>query len=343
MRHQYAVNTTNKRRASVHRMEAHSTLYLNRAAVEAVDLPMAKIIEVVESALVEKAHGRVQMPSKHWMEPRPTRWFGGMSSLIHDVGYAAMKWQSGSSENAANGLPYITGMLFLNDLETGLVSSVMDSTWLTQQRTAAESAVAVKHLARAEAETFAILGCGVQARSHLQAFIETMGSLNRVIAYDIDRAAAERYAQLVEIHGLQVTIVDDPRAAVEAGDVVVTAGPIEVDQPRLIDAGWLQPGALGITLDYDCYWKPAAFAAADLLLTDDVGQVDHIKAAGYFVGAPEPEAELGDVAAGLHPGRENDSHTIITLNMGVAVEDVAVAKEIYALASARDLGIRLPL
>jgi ornithine cyclodeaminase/alanine dehydrogenase len=324
-------------------MERRSTLYLNRAAVEAVDLPMARIIDVVESALVEKAHGRVQMPAKHWMEPRPTRWFGGMSSLIPNVGYAAMKWQSGSSENAAHGRPYITGMLFLNDLETGLVVSVMDSTWITQQRTAAESAVAVKHLARTDAPTFAILGCGVQARSHLQAFMETMPRLTEVIAYDIDPAAAREYAALVETHGLKATIVDEPRAAVEAGGVVVTAGPIEVDQPRTIEAGWLQAGALGITLDYDCYWKPEAFAAADLLLTDDVAQIDHIKESGYFVGAPEPEAELGDVAAGVHPGRKNESDTIITLNMGVAVEDVAVAKEIYELASGRELGIRLPL
>jgi ornithine cyclodeaminase/alanine dehydrogenase len=219
----------------------------------------------------------------------------------------------------------------------------MDSTWITQQRTAAESAVAVKHLARTDAPTFAILGCGVQARSHLQAFMETMPRLTEVIAYDIDPAAAREYAALVETHGLKATIVDEPRAAVEAGGVVVTAGPIEVDQPRTIEPGWLQAGALGITLDYDCYWKPEAFAAADLLLTDDVAQIDHIKESGYFVGAPEPEAELGDVAAGLHPGRKNESDTIITLNMGVAVEDVAVAKEIYELASRRELGIRLPL
>ena len=325
------------------RVTPPTTLYLNRAAVEEVDLPMDRIIEVVEAALIEKAHGRVQMPAKHWMEPRPSRWFGGMSSLIPGIGYAAMKWQSGSSENAGRGLPYITGMLFLNDLETGLVSSIMDSTWITQQRTAAESAVAVKHLAPPDATRFAILGCGVQARSHLEAFMHVMPHLEEVIGYDIDTEAAARYASFVEDHGLKATIVDSARAAVGSGDVVVTAGPIEVDQPRTIEPGWLRRGALGITLDYDCYWKPDAFAAADLLLTDDVAQIEHIKGSGYFVGAPEPDAELGDVAAGLHPGRMNETDTIITMNMGVAIEDVAVAKEIYELAMERDVGTELPL
>lgn len=304
---------------------------------------MERIIEVVEAALVEKAHGRVQMPAKHWMEPRSTRWFGGMSSLIPSLGYAAMKWQSGSSENPENGLPYLTGMLFLNDLDSGLVRAVMDSTWITQQRTAAESAVAVKHLSGDASTTFAILGCGVQARSHLEAFVHVMPNLEHVVAYDIDPRAAQRYAEVVRGHGLDVTIVGDARSAVEAGHVVVTAGPIEVDQPRVIEPGWLQEGGLGIPLDYDCYWKPAAFAAADILLTDDLGQIEHIKDSGYFVGAPAPVAELGDVAAGLHPGRKDDSDIIISLNMGVAVEDVAVAKEIYELGLERGAGIELPL
>lgn len=324
-------------------MDQLTTRYLNRTAVEEIALPMERIIEVVEAALVEKAHGRVQMPAKHWMEPRLTRWFGGMSSLIPSLGYAAMKWQSGSSENAGNGLPYLTGMLFLNDLDSGLVRAVMDSTWITQQRTAAESAVAVRYLARDDATTFSILGCGVQARSHIEAFIHVMPNLKEVIAFDIEPKAAQKYAELVRQRDLNVSIVEDARSAVEGGQVVVTAGPIEADQPRTIEAGWLQDGALGITLDYDCYWKPEAFAAADILLTDDLTQIEHIKESGYFVGAPQPVAELGDVAAGLHPGRKSESDIIITLNMGVAVEDVAVAKEIYELGLERGAGIELPL
>jgi ornithine cyclodeaminase/alanine dehydrogenase len=320
-----------------------TTLYLSRADVEVVGLSMDRIIDVVEAALIEKAHGRVQMPAKHWMELRSTRWFGGMSSLIPSLGHAAMKWQSGSTENAAHGLPYITGMLFLNDLETGLVASVMDSTWITQQRTAAESAVAVKHLAKPDARNFAIIGCGVQARSHLDAFMHVIPELSEVIAFDIDPAAAQRYAELIEARGLKATIVDSARAALRRADVVVTAGPIEVDAPRTIEAGWLPRGALGITLDYDCYWKPEAFAAADLLLTDDLGQIDHIKESGYFAGVPEPHGELGEVAAGLHRGRKSAVDTIITMNMGVAVEDAAVAKEIYELARKNDVGVELPL
>ena len=320
-----------------------TVLYLSREAVEKVNLPMGRIIDLVEMSLIEKAHGRVQMPAKHWMEPRPTRWFGGMSSLIPSVGYAAMKWQSGSTENAGIGLPYLTGMLFLNSLEDGVVAAVMDSTWITQQRTAAESAVAVKHLARKGSTRFAILGCGVQARSHLAAFRHVMKDLAEVIAYDIDPKAAQAFAREVEEAGLRSRVVDSARAAVDATDIVVTAGPIEPNLTRTIDADWLHPGLLGVTIDYDCYWKAAAFAAADKLLTDDFGQIEHIKEYGYFVGCPRPHAELGAVVAGLFPGRQSDQEKIITMNMGVAVEDVVTAKEVYETAKTRKIGVELPL
>lgn len=320
-----------------------SAIYLNREAVATINLPMHRIIEAVEMVLIEKAHGRVQMPAKHWMEPRPTRWFGGMSSLVPKLGYAAMKWQSGSSENATRGLPYITGMLFLNNIDDGLVVAVMDSTWITQQRTAAASAVAVKHLAKRGASSFAMLGCGVQARSHLRAFRLVLPALRQVVMYDIDRQAAHAFAREVESEGLIATIVASPREAFELADIVVTGGPIEPDVERSVDADWLRPGHLGVTIDYDCYWRPAAFMAADRLFTDDFNQIEHIREYGYFVGCPQPHAELASVVAGLTPGRLSDDQKIIVMNMGVAVEDVATAREIFEIARAKNIGIQLPL
>ncbi|CDX19228.1 Ornithine cyclodeaminase [Mesorhizobium plurifarium] len=322
---------------------SRSTLYLTRSDVEAIDLPMATIIDLVEEALVEKAHGRVQMPAKHWMERDQDRWFGGMSSLVPKIGYSAMKWQSGSSENAARGLPYITGMLFLNTTAEGLVVAVMDSTWITQQRTAAASAVAVKHLANPGSRSYAMLGTGIQGRSHLEAFRHVMPALDEVFIYDINPAAARRFADHVSAAGFRPRVVSFPREAVDAADIIVTSGPIEPNTLRSIDFDWLRPGLTGIAIDYDCYWKPEALHAADRLITDDFAQIDHIKAYKYFLGCPDPQAELGDIVAGLKPGRKDTSDKIVVMNMGVAVEDVVTAKAIYEIARERAIGTTLPL
>ncbi len=319
-----------------------STLYLSRDEVESIKLPMSRIIEVVEDALIEKAHGRIQMPSKHWMERDATRWFGGMSSLVPKFGYAAMKWQSGSSENYARGLPYITGMLFLNKIDDGLIAAVMDSTWITQQRTAAASAVAIKHLAKKGERSYAMLGTGVQAYSHFEAFRIVMPDLGEVVLYDINPEAAQRFATFVAGQGCRPRIVHSPRAALDATNVFVTSGPIEPNATRSIDAGWWHAGHTAVAIDYDCYFRSAAVNNVDRLLTDDFGQITHIKEYNYFVGCRNPDAELGEVVAGLKPGREQDEQTILVLNMGVAVEDVATAKEIYELARQLKLGTELP-
>lgn len=320
-----------------------SALYLNRRAIEEINLPMSKIIEVVEDALTEKAHGRVQMPAKHWMERDADRWFGGMSSLVPKVGYTAMKWQSGSAENYQRGLPYITGMLFLNSLRDGTVAAIMDSTWITQQRTAAASAVAIKYLAKAGARNYAMLGAGVQGYSHFEAFQLVLPKLDEVVIYDIDPSAAKRFADFVAAKGFRPRIVQSARAAIDATDIFVTSGPIEPDTVRTIDADWLHPGHTAVAIDYDCYFKPAALHAASRVLTDDFAQIEHIKEYNYFVGCPQPESELGGVVAGLVPGRQNDSETIVVMNMGVAVEDVATAKEIYEIACRRGLGQSLEM
>lgn len=319
-----------------------STLYLNRETIEAINLPMARIIALVEEVLIEKAHGRVQMPAKHWMERDAHRWFGGMSCLVPKTGYACMKWQSGSRENAARGMPYITGMLFLNAIEDGLIAAVMDSTWITQQRTAAASAVGVKYLAPKGARSVAMLGAGVQARSHLEAIRHVLPDLDEIRIYDINRVAAASFASVVAQAGYRPTIASSAREAFEAAEIVVSGGPIEPDTIRSIDCDWLRPGLTAVAIDYDCYWKPAALHAVDRVLTDDLGQVEHIKPHGYFVGCPEPHAELGEVVAGLKPGRTNPDQKIVVLNMGVAVEDVATAREIYEIATREKIGIELP-
>lgn len=320
-----------------------STLYLNRATIESLDMPMARIISVVESSLIEKAHGQAQMPPKTWIQESPRRWFASMASVVPSTGYAAIKWQSGSTQNLERGLPYITGILLLTSVEDGIVVAVMDSTWITQQRTAAASAVAAKHFARGNAKSFAILGCGVQARSHLEALRHVMPQLEMVYAYDIRPEAANVYSRCVEAVGLSCRVVPTPYDAVAAGDVVITGGPIEPDTARVIEPDWLRPGALAITLDYDCYWKPEALAAVDLLVTDDRDQIRHIREQGYFVGCPDPTHELGEVAAGIRQGRRDDRQRIVSLNMGVSVEDVATASEVFALAITSGAGTALAL
>ena len=323
---------------------ATKVLYLSHAEVAAIDLGMNEIIDAVELALVEKAHGRTDMPPKHWIPTSDQRFFSAMTSSVPASGSVVCKWQSGSTENAALGLPYLTGLLMLNEIETGLTVAVMDSTWITAKRTAAASAVAMRHLANPGTETLGIIGCGLQGRMHVEAMLAVCPEIQTLRAYDIVPEALTQYAlDIHQAYGLDVVPCGDAREVAVGAQVVVTGGIIAPDTERVMEPGWLERGALGIAIDYDCYWKTSAMQAADGFFTDDVGQLEHLKEYGYFIGAPAVTAELGAVAAGLYKGRHSSDQTLLTMNMGVAVEDVVMARRVYDRAREANAGTWLDL
>ncbi|RKY60680.1 MAG: ornithine cyclodeaminase family protein, partial [Candidatus Latescibacterota bacterium] len=109
----------------------YKLLYLSRADVEAVGLPMRRVIELLEDAFREKGMGRVEMPPKPGVHPRPDAFIHAMPAYIPATGAVGVKWVSGYPENTKRGLPYISGLIVLNDPDTGLPCCVMDATWVT--------------------------------------------------------------------------------------------------------------------------------------------------------------------------------------------------------------------
>jgi len=328
---------------------SHEIVYLSRAEVEAAGPPMTAIIERLEVAFTEKGHGRTEMPPKPGIHPGPhgnDNFIHAMPALIGALGAAGMKWVSGFPGNAARGLPYISGLLILNDPATGLPTAVMDATWITAMRTGAATAVAAKRLARRDSAVLGIVGCGVQGVTNLEALHTVLPSLAEVRAYDLhpERTRAYIEEQGRRFPGLKMTPCAAPRAAVEGCDVIVTAGPIRRDPQPVLEAAWFAEGALGVPLDYDSYWTPAAMAAADRFYTDDAGQLRHTRAGGvYFRAIPDLYADLGEVLTGLKEGRRSPRERLVCMNLGIALEDMATATLVLERARAQRLGTRLPL
>jgi ornithine cyclodeaminase/alanine dehydrogenase len=276
-------------------------LYLSRADVERVALDIPAIIGLLEVAFREKGEGRVEMPPKPGIHPKGDAFIHAMPAYIPGLKSAGLKWVSGFPENAKIGLPYISGLLVLNDVETGLPYAVMDCTWITAYRTGAASALAAKYLARPRSEVLGILACGVQGRTHLAA-MAALFPLKRVYAYDILPDAERRYIEEMSAKtGLEIIGVDHPKKAVADSDIVVTSGPILKHPRPTIEKGWLKPGAFGSAVDYDSYWKPEALAEMDKLATDDLPQFRYVRSTGYFQRMPEPYADLGEIVAGKKP------------------------------------------
>jgi ornithine cyclodeaminase/alanine dehydrogenase len=325
-------------------MQPNQLLYLSQNDVIDVGLTMAEIIEVLEIAFREKGKGLTEMPPKPGIHP------GGKDNFIHAMpAYipalkaAGVKWVSGFPENYKLGLPYITGLLILNDPETGIPVSVMDCVWITAMRTGAATALSARYLARPESSVVGVLGCGVQGRTNIEA-LNVLFPLKQVQAYDVDAAALDRYVDEIESRfNLKVIPVTTPREAVAGCDIVITAGPILKTPHATIQAGWLDEGAFASLVDFDSYWHADAMRETTKFCTDDRQQLRHYQQTGYFKEIPTLYADLGELVSGQKLGRETPVERTMTANLGVALDDMAVAPIIFRKAVEEGLGTWLPL
>lgn len=324
-------------------MSTFPLLYLSRADIERVNLDMGTIIQLVEAAFREKGAGKVEMPPKPGIHTMPDAFIHAMPAWIPSLRSAGIKWVSGYPENFKRGLPYITGLLILNDVETGIPYAMMECSWITAVRTGAATVVSAKYLARPDSTTVGILACGVQGRSNLEALVELF-PIQRVYAYDILPEVQEQYvADMSAKLGIEVIGVPGPKEAVVDSDIVVTSGPILKHPTPPIQKGWMKAGAFASAVDFDSYWSGPALAEMDGISTDDHAQFQYYKSAGYFQTTPDPYADLGELASGLKPGRQLPTERTLAINLGLAMDDMAVAPEVYRRAKEMGIGVWLEL
>ncbi len=321
-------------------------LYLSRRDVEAAGVDMSEVLPAVDEGFRLKGLGKTEMPAKIGIHTSPDAFIHAMPAYVRGVEAAGMKWVSGYPSNPSRGLPYITGLLILNDAQTGLPLAVMDCSWITAMRTGASAGVSAKYLADPKSRIVGILGCGVQNRAALQALVRVLPGLAEVRCRDIVPSASERYiAEMSQLFPkLCFRTVGTDREMIDEADVVVTAVPIVRSPQPALDDGMLKPGGLAIALDYDSAWTPGAMRQCRFF-SDDVEQLLETRKHGaYFAGIPDRvDGDLGELAAGLKPGRSGSGERYFSMNMGIAVDDMVTAPLVYRAAIAKGIGVRLPL
>jgi len=325
-------------------MSSNRLLYLSRQDVASAGVTMAEIIDLLKIAFKEKGKHQTEMPPKPGIHP------GGGDNFIHampayipSMKAAGIKWVSGFPDNLKRGVPYINGLLILNDAETGLPISVMDCVWLTGMRTGAATALSARYLARSDSSIVGILGCGVQGRTNFEA-LNVLFPLQTVKAFDADKEAARVYAKEIQARfDVDVEIVETPEAAVSGSDIIVTAGPILKKPHATIQAGWMSEGAFASLVDFDSYWHADAMKESAKFCTDDTPQMLHYKTLGYFQETPSIHADLGELVTGEKHGRETGNEKTMTANLGLAIDDMAVAPLIFKKAREKGIGTWLSL
>jgi ornithine cyclodeaminase/alanine dehydrogenase len=321
-------------------------LYLDRKTVESLEVTMKQVVLAVDEGFKLKGRGETEMPAKIGVHSAPDSFLHAMPAYVKGADVVGIKWVGGYPANPSNALPYITGLLVLNDTHTGLPLALMDCAWITAMRTGASAAVAAKYLARPDSTTAAFVGCGVQARTSLRALVEVLKDLREIQCFDLHEAAVKKF--IAEMGALFPSLLFSPcrsaQEAVREADVAVTAIPIVTEPKPMLEAGLLKAGGLAVSLDFDSAWTGAAMRECTFT-TDDAGQLHEIKSHGvYFKDIPQKlHADLGELAAGTKPGRSSAIERIFAMNMGIAIDDMMTAKILYQQALKMNKGLWLDL
>jgi ornithine cyclodeaminase/alanine dehydrogenase len=317
--------------------------FLNQADVMAINLDFDSVLSVTEKALGEHARKAFEMPPKPGIHPSPGTFLHAMPAYLPNFRAAGMKWVSGFPENAAKGLPVITGLLVLNDPETGFPLCIMDATWITAIRTAAVSTLAAKCFLPKNSRLLGIIGAGTQGTWHTEMLKYVFPSIQETLVFDTSETQLEIFRnRLQDKYKLIVTSASDPKTVFEKSDLVVTATSKQPDP--LVSKSWLKQGGVYIGLESFRYWREEALLSADKFVTDDWKQAQSfLKNTKHINKTPKLYAELGEVVAGAKPGRENEHERIVCIFVGMALVDIALGNMIYKAALENGIGNDLTL
>lgn len=317
---------------------------LSLAEIKGLGIEVEEVMDEVEKGFSLKGEGKVELPAKIGIHPRKDCFIHAMPCFVGDkADVAGIKWVSGYPANQAKGLPYITGVMCLNDPETGFVKAVMDAGWITAWRTGAATGVCARHMGDPESETIAVIGLGVQGRTNTVALANALPRLKTVKAYDVYSSQVEKYKDLIanDLPNLNVVPCETVEETVTGADVVVTCTPIVADPERFVRSRWLKGDCLAIAVDYDSAFDADVMTQAEAFVCDDRNQYLWTREHGVYFqrgypGEDDILGDMGDLCAGKVTAAKKGRRGAVL--MGIASHDVLTADLVYRKAVEKRVG-----
>ena len=322
---------------------------LNEQQVRSL-LTMPDLISAMESALAKFSACEVLQPVRSVLTVGPTKaYFGLMPAYVPAPASLGAKLVTVFGENHKKHLPSHLATILLLDPETGALLAMLDGRYITEARTAAVSAVATRFLGRADAATMAIIGSGVQARSHLEAY-QHVRQLKEVRIWSPRQQSRQQFVHDMSPHvSFPIIAADSAEAAVRGADliVLVTSSPTPV-----LDDEWVSAGAhvvcVGACRPSQREMPPQLVKRSRLYVDSrdaavlESGDIVMNVADGLF-DSSHIRGEIGEVVLGRIGGRKTDDDITVFKSLGMAVEDVVAADLVFRRASESGAGTELTL
>ena len=305
--------------------------YLAQAHLEQLSITTAEVVDSIEQLILGQRRGTVWSAPKAVVVPGDERYIMATLALADEPRVLATKSLVLNPRNRERGLPAINSLVTLLDSETGLPLSVIDGNWVTARRTAGLSAVAAKRMARPDSASIAFIGCGVEARSHLDAFCDIF-PLREIHAFGRGAANHDSLCRAAEARGLKAIASKTARDAIDRADLVVTSVTLLPHLEPFLDARWLKTGCFATMTDLATPWLPEGMMAFARIVIDDLAQ--EAKMSKPMVAPALVAGDLSGLVCGDLSGRANAQERTAFVFRGLAIGDLAVAALAYRRARA---------
>jgi alanine dehydrogenase len=323
-------------------------LFLSHEDVAAVELGLQEILEVVELGL--RAHGekRVIMPSKdHLVLDYPEKLFNILKGYVEPVDVAGVKVIGDFQGNYLHNLPSELALLTLYQPQTGAPLAIMDATRITWMRTGAVTAVGAKVLACERPRVLGHIGARGTARYNVP-LLDMLFDFEEIRVTSKRPESRERFAaEMSERLGKPVQARATTRETVQDADIIIDASRL-LEPQVLVEDAWVKPGAL--LQPYGAVLSVARTLpfSVDKMVVDDWNQCQRSEYGQFasLVQAGELRSEhiygeIGEIVAGLKPGRESQAERILFWHKGFAVSDIVLGHAVYQKARRRGIGTPL--
>ncbi|MCP3392236.1 hypothetical protein NLM27_26050 [Bradyrhizobium sp. CCGB12] len=311
-------------------------LYLSNADIRQLKISPREAREVVLAGFRDNASGRNIGLPKSVITAGPSSWFITMSAASETNSLAAMKWVAVAPVEKNQRQATVNGLVCVSDYKTSLPIAVLDGNSITLIRTAAISAAAALYLAPKAPASIGLIGCGLQALSHLDAFVDLFPSLRRIYLFSRNVGSAERTATVASEKGLDPIIPNDPDTLLSESEIVVTMVPPSPGLKSFLDARLLPPSSFVSAVDAGRSWRPETLTAFDKLVTDTLEHYSSpVDGSGRYVESVRFQDDL------VHLVSDSSQATAPTRALfsfrGFVIADLALAD--LAIRKARALGI----
>lgn len=320
-------------------------LYLTKEEVVNIGIGEKDILNLVEDALIAHGKKEYEMPAKIGVHPYEEVFYHAMPAYIPSKKAVGVKWIECYPSNPTKyNLPQTTGLLILNDVLTGCPIAIMDSTWITAMRTPAVTVLAAEKL-HSDAETFGMFGCGVQGTEHVKYVVHTLKNLKKIYIYDNREEAMDKLIEEVQpLIDVEIVKGKSPEEVVKSCQVLSSATVILKEPLSVVKDEWVSKGQTILPCDLNTFWEPSISKRTDKYIVDSIDEHQLFDQMGYFPhGLPSIYGETGEIIAGIKDGRENKDELILCSNIGMAVCDMVVAREVFDRALEEEVGRKLGL